>query len=437
MVPPSNERFLTYSQHLAYGDGSSQLQQYSAPKRQLSKFQRIPPKEPVVSRENEENHWKKEYEILKKAFDDNQGLWEEQEKRIEALRSEHNVELSNIQQSVFQTLPESHSIKTDDDLQREVKILRNEITLWAKKWARTSLEDFSTEDLDRFREYLGQTVLFDPEGVVLKHFIGQKKFLWLLLGALLSYTLHFDVIQNPFFFVKRLEKDRASTVGDSRAFLDHKYMEMCAYMAGVNVVEAHLWRSERVREFQNEEVRRRGCGADTIRINPSPSPEKPMVNDAAPWTPISAEEADGTMTNFSNVDNTPILKDQEDSQCTEARQLFLSGVAGKLTEDTSEELQRRLDRLFGRAKNLSLNIWARRSNLVCSFAQDLKDEVYADLSEKLVPHTFLLPEDRSTLQNKHFSVLVHPLMEVFGNEEGQEYSKGRILAPAVAWFLPE
>jgi enamine deaminase RidA (YjgF/YER057c/UK114 family) len=143
------------------------------------------------------------------------------------------------------------------------------------------------------------------------------------------------------------------------------------------------------------------------------------------------------MTAFIAADHTAFLGYQEDSQCTEARQLFLSGFAGNLIEETSEELQSQLHRIFARAKNLSLNIWSRRSNLVCSFAQDLKDEVYVESSEKFDPDRFLLPDDRSMLHNKHFSVLVHPLMELFGNEEGQGYSGGRVLIYAAAWFLPE
>jgi hypothetical protein len=143
------------------------------------------------------------------------------------------------------------------------------------------------------------------------------------------------------------------------------------------------------------------------------------------------------MTTFITADHTVFLGDQEDNQCTEARQLFLSGCAGKLIEETSEELQIHLDRIFARAKNLSLDIWSRRSNLVCSFARNLRDEVYVELSEKLDPHPFLLSDDRSILHNKHFSVLVHPLMELFGNEEGQGYAGGRVLMSAVAWFLPE
>ncbi|CZR66897.1 uncharacterized protein PAC_16798 [Phialocephala subalpina] len=422
--------------HMAYGDGASQLQQYSSPKKP-AKFQGTPPKDLGISREDTEKNWKREYELLKEVYNKNKLLWEVQEKRIQDIKSEHNAELSKIQRSIFQTLAESHSIKTDDDLQKEVKRLRNEITLWSKKWARSSLDHLNAEDLEHFREQLAQTVLIDPDGAVLGNFIGQKKFLWLLLGALLSYTLHFEIIQNPFFFAKRIDKDRTSTAVASPVFLDPKYMEMCAYMAGVNEIEAHLWRSERVREFQNEEFRRNGRGADAIGTKSSPSSESPAVNDEYPRTPTGPEEADGSMTASSSVENTPGPDSQEDSQCTEAMQLFLSGVAGKLVEDTSEELQSQLDRIFGRAKNLSLNIWARRSNLVCYFAQDMKDELYVDWSEKLVPHTFLLPEDRTTLHNKHFSVLVHPLMEVFGNEEGQACAKGRVLASAVAWFLPE
>lgn len=217
---------------MAYGDDGSRSQIHAPPKGKLSKFQSIPPKDHGTFKEDTDKNWKNEYEFLKKAFDTNVTLWEEQAKQIEDLKSSHNAELSDIQRTVFQNLPESHSTKTDDDLQREIRSLRKEITLWAKKWARSSLEGLSAADLELFRGHLAQTVLLDPDGVVLQKFISQKKFLCLLLGSLLSYTLHYDIIQNPFFFVRRLNNDKINTMGDSRVFLDLGYMEMCAYMAG-------------------------------------------------------------------------------------------------------------------------------------------------------------------------------------------------------------
>jgi hypothetical protein len=179
---------------------------------------------------------------------------------------------------------------------------------------------------------------------------------------------------------------------------------------------------------------------DSTEINYSETNrQKHEAGDQIDWTNISQqeviEEDQGNSTDEFQ-DHATSIKLQNDDPCRQARRLFLSGSAGKLIKYTTEDFQSQLDRLFMRAKHLSLDIWTRRSTIVCSFIQALKDEVYVDKSKKLVPHPLFLPEDLSELYGKQFSILVHPLIEVFGNEEGQEYSEGRVLTSAVVWFAP-
>lgn len=209
----------------------------------------------------------------------------------------------------------------------------------------------------------------------------------------------------------------------------------------VNETEAHQWRSERVREFQNKE-NGKIKEANDPQIKPIPGACQDLypvydMPDFTSWSAIdsSHQDAEEIATKMIRASALPV-QDQVDGPCRQARELFFAGIAGKLIErEASKDQLDQLDQLFVRAKNLSLNIWARKSNIICAFTKQLEDEVYAADSRRIVAHELFL-DDRFLLQDKRFSVLVHPLLEVYGTEEGCGYATGRVLTPAVAWYLP-
>jgi hypothetical protein len=211
----------------------------------LSKFQRQTHRDTGCSTEDDPEQWKEKYLKISEEYNKLKDDWNNQvgelvdgtktmrthlESENASARAMHEEELSKIQQAVFLQVEEAHWTKTDDDLQKEITGLRNEITLWAKRWARKSLEELPAEDLERLRHNLVQTVLLDPNGLVLEKSIQQGKVLSLLLGALLSHALHHDIIRNPFFFVRRCEMSSVDPAADYDLFLDSGYLDMCRYM---------------------------------------------------------------------------------------------------------------------------------------------------------------------------------------------------------------
>jgi hypothetical protein len=145
------------------------------------------------------------------------------------LKIRHEEDLSNIQRTVFQKVAETYTSKTDHDLQMEIRKLRNGITSWAKKWARVSLDHLSPEDLAFFKDHLRKTILRDPDEIIFEKFIHNQKFLNLLLSALLSYALHWNIIRNPFFI--RKPREHCDIAGANPVvFLNTGYIQMYARM---------------------------------------------------------------------------------------------------------------------------------------------------------------------------------------------------------------
>lgn len=186
-------------------------------------------------------NWKSEYWKLQQQFSEQKEHLDEFKKLSAELKSSYEAEISRIQRSIFQQVTETHWSATDNDIQGEMKKLRRDIKSWATKAVRDSIRnDLTQDEIDLFKEYLNQTVLIGSTNIVFEEFIDhedinkRKKFLVLLLTSLLSYKLHFEIIQNPFFFLPNLERgfsEKGNSIIASRSrYLDSRYLDMWSCM---------------------------------------------------------------------------------------------------------------------------------------------------------------------------------------------------------------
>lgn len=71
----------------------------------------------------------------------------------------------------------------------------------------------------------------------------------------------------------------------------------------------------------------------------------------------------------------------------------------------------------------------------CSTLHDLGHPTFDANSPYLIPHPLVRYDDYDDLlKNKPITVIVHPLLQVYGTDEAKDYDEGRVWAPAVVWL---
>jgi len=115
---------------------------------------------------------------------------------------------------------------------------------------------------------------------------------------------------------------------------------------------------------------------------------------------------------------------------------FLHGPAQQLMKtSTTPELGERLNTIYREAAALAYQLWTRRTAMTCRGLRDLRDLLFDNDSEFLVPHTLVHPDEHEDhLKGRPFTIVVHPLLLAFGTEEGADYESGRVWARAEVWL---
>lgn len=185
-----------------------------------------------------------------------------------------------------------------------------------------------------------------------------------------------------------------------------------------------------MREFQEKQLE-----YDAGLIEPKECPSEEIELPDPPLDESQWENVEKPAAQMASIADAELSLPQIPISSHLAGHEFLSSMA-KLLINEENEFQDRLDALFKLAQKISLSIWTRKSNVVCSFAEDLKDTTYVEDCSQIIPHDLFLSGDISTLIGRKMTVLVHPLIEAYGNEDGDDYANGRILSAAVGWYHP-
>jgi hypothetical protein len=114
---------------------------------------------------------------------------------------------------------------------------------------------------------------------------------------------------------------------------------------------------------------------------------------------------------------------------------FIAGSARYLiSTDDKTDYTEKLKGIYQEAATLSYKLWTRKITMKCSTFHDLGHPTFDANSPYLEPHPLVRYDDHDRLKNKPITVIVHPLLQVYGTDEAKDYDEGRVWAPAVVWL---
>jgi hypothetical protein len=116
---------------------------------------------------------------------------------------------------------------------------------------------------------------------------------------------------------------------------------------------------------------------------------------------------------------------------------FMNGAARYLFDFDSndDEKKTELQAIYQQAGTLSYRLWTQRTNLRCLTLRDMGRPAFDADDEYLTPHSLVRYDDHEDqLKGKPITLIVHPLIEAFGTNEGKDYDNGRIWACAEVWL---
>ncbi len=115
---------------------------------------------------------------------------------------------------------------------------------------------------------------------------------------------------------------------------------------------------------------------------------------------------------------------------------FIAGSARHLiSKDVKTGYAEKLKAIYQEAATLSYMLWTRRTAMRCFTLHEMDHPTFDADSKHLVPHTLVRYDDHEDqLRNKPITVIVHPLLQVYGTDEAKDYDKRRVWAPAEVWL---
>jgi hypothetical protein len=286
--------------------------------------------------------------------------------------------------------------------------IRREMRVWAKG---TSLKDTSRlQELDGV-EYaallndLSYVVLLEnnqlPQG------LSTPKSPSLLLNALLAHDIYTTIFRSPFFFFNDglgHELPRAATEDTLNKF--YKIAQKCKFKYDkvkhlliilANQEDAHIWRSQ------------------TLRLL---------------LPPLRVDSTEGERNLHSATEGLIAYVSQQ-----QASHFVASPARYLIDTNVKHDYNKKLYSIYQEAATISYRLWTRRTVMRCYTLQDLKNPTFDVDSQDFVPHTLVHPDEHEDqLKGKPITLIVHPLLRVYGTDEAKNYDRGRVWAPAEVWF---
>lgn len=125
--------------------------------------------------------------------------------------------------------------------------------------------------------------------------------------------------------------------------------------------------------------------------------------------------------------------------CSRHAAAFLEGPARHLlqavpTDAISDRLQR-VETIFQTAGKLSYQLWTQVTYFECRGLQDLKNETFSIDSAVMEVHPLVhLDEAPARVNERPITMVVNPLVQVWGTDEAEGYEQCRVWAKAVVWL---
>jgi hypothetical protein len=333
------------------------------------------------------------------------------------MREEHNAFIRKQQEASFGRMESARWLPMDEGkVMHELDRLKTDMRSWAKATSfkdNSRLRSFAEAESESaaLMQELANVALVEngqlPEGLST---IARSPML--LLNALLAHSVYTSFFRSPFFFLGDNDPNAASNARPERILEDiyeraqegksNLLVPNCLSLTALgNQQDAHIWRSQ------------------TLRLL-----KPPLRNDA-----IDAD-ADA---------EKQLRRTTEDSIAQAAgRQAsaFLASPARYLIEDNANTvLTNKFNKIYSDAAKLSYTLWTRRTQMRCFTLHEIKHLAFDHESPDFDPDNLVRFEDHEDhLKGKTVTVIVHPLLKVYGTDEAKDYDQGRVWAKGVVWL---
>ncbi|KAF4634010.1 hypothetical protein G7Y89_g4106 [Cudoniella acicularis] len=309
-----------------------------------------------------------------------------QEQHASFVRKQQEESFRQMESARWLPVEESKVIGDLDRLKRDMRA-------WAKGNSASKnnlIRSLDDEGRVSLMYNLGEVCLLEndkvPEG------LHSSRSIPLLLNALLAHGVYMSLFRNPFFF---LEDGHGDTL--PRPGLDCQLEDIYQRTQKSNQEDAHIWR------------------AQTLRLL-----LPPLRNNT------STAERDLRRETEERIAKTA------DNQAS----IFLKGPARNLIHEKAKDKSgNKIREIYRTAGTLSYMLWTRKTTIKCYSIHEMDHLAFDSESKFLVPHTSVRYDDHEDhLQGRPISMFVHPLLKVYGTDDGKDYDIGRVWAPAEVWL---
>jgi hypothetical protein len=113
---------------------------------------------------------------------------------------------------------------------------------------------------------------------------------------------------------------------------------------------------------------------------------------------------------------------------------FVASSAGYLMDTNTADIQK-LNTIYKEAALVAYMLWTRKIGMRLWTLSDMGTPTFDVEDSRFKPHTMVHPDDyNDKLKGRNITLIVHPLLQVYGTDEGKDYDSERVWVPAEAWF---
>ncbi|KAG4442615.1 hypothetical protein IFR05_001871 [Cadophora sp. M221] len=319
---------------------------------------------------------------------------QESQKEKDAMQMEHDKFIRGKQEASFGNMESGRWAPAEESkITGQLNRLRREMRTWAKGMAikdMALLETLDKRDLDSLMDYMSNVVALQNDQ--LPSGLATPKSPALLLNALFAHTLYSTLFRSPFFFLEDIPKDGLKETNVAEA------LEGMYKMAqGSNAHDAHIWRSDMLR----------------LLLPPPGS---------------NTSEGEKSLHDFTDNLVGRIAEFQASS--------FLAGLAGHLMKPDADTKQiEKCKAIFQEAARFSYQLWTRRTMIRSYGLKEMGAPTFSIDNQQTEPHSLLRYDDHEDqLEGRPITVIVHPLIKVYGTGAAEDYDSERVWARAEVWL---
>jgi hypothetical protein len=243
----------------------------------------------------------------------------------------------------------------------------------------------------------------------------------LFLNALLAHDIYTKVLAAPFSSIDSLEADTSSLVCLYDVLRDFKIPQSAHGGSGSRFTSKSNLNGRSRRSIESEkEVHMWRC--QTLRqLTPSS---------------LNPTQAEADLIQARNTCMRSIANSRAQQFLDETVSISTVFIKGGMTIDEMVTCLEGLGEVYYQAAQVAYNLWTRRQTFKVSTRADMGPITFDADNALIAPHPSVRVDDhRGQLKGRPVTLIVHPLLEVVGTDEGEDFDQEpRVLIPAEVWL---